>query len=152
MDLHPHRTTFKHLPWDATYVFSVHTLADGKAGREWQRQISPSQLVLSILPLPQLFSLRAFVTDTHRHTTAEKPLSLLKVVTNVLLPTTMCEDMGRFCCSIDSIHLEEKHLHFPNLFREIEVCICCIPLLVAFFLYFSCNSWLIFLYPSVLSK
>jgi len=51
-------------------------------------QLVPT-LILSILPLPKLLSLSAFVTDTHRHRTVEKPLSLLEVVTNVLLPTAM---------------------------------------------------------------
>lgn len=36
-----------------------------------------------------MLSLRAFVTDTHGHTAVEKPLSILKVVTNVFLPTAM---------------------------------------------------------------
>lgn len=68
------------------------------------------------LLLPKLLSLRAFVTDTPGDTAVEKPLSLSKVVTNVLLPTAMWKVIGRFCCRISCVCLVEKQLHFPNNF------------------------------------
>lgn len=68
------------------------------------------------LLLPKLLSLRAFVTDTPGDTAVEKPLSLSKVVTNVLLPTAMWKVIGRFCCRISCVYLAEKQLHFPNKF------------------------------------
>lgn len=141
-----------YLGMQPTCLVCIHLLTAKLGGSSRDKSAHPDSFSPFCLCQSSSLSEHLLQIDTHRHTTAEKPLSLLKLVTNVVLPTTVWKDTGKFCCSIDSVHLEEKHLHFPNLFRGIEVYICCIPLLVAFFLCFSWNSWLIFLYPSMLSK